>query len=65
MKTVIQSELPRDLVAEARVFVEEGGAGNFDELLAEALRRYLESHTSKLTEHFVREDVEWGLKGHD
>ena len=43
MKTAIQAELPEQLVAEARAFVEQGWVGDFDELLAEALRRYLES----------------------
>jgi Arc/MetJ-type ribon-helix-helix transcriptional regulator len=65
MKTAIHVELPQELVSEARVFVSEGWAGDFDEVLADALRRYLESHSSRLAENFVREDVEWGLKGHD
>jgi hypothetical protein len=34
MKTAIQAELPEQLVAEARVFVDQGWVGNFDELLA-------------------------------
>lgn len=63
MKTAIQAELPEELVAEARAFVEQGLVGNFDELLAEALRRYLESHSTRLTESFIREDVAWGLRG--
>jgi hypothetical protein len=45
--------------------VEQGWVGDFDELLAEALRRYLESRSSDLTEKFLREDVEWGLHGRD
>jgi hypothetical protein len=40
MKTAIQAELPEQLVADARAFVEQGWVGNFDELLADALRRY-------------------------
>ncbi len=48
MKTVIQAELPQELVSQARTFVEEGWVGDFNELLAEALRRYLESHSSRL-----------------
>ena len=60
MKTVIQAELPQELVSQARTFVEEGWVGDFNELLAEALRRYLESHSSRLAESFIREDVSWG-----
>jgi hypothetical protein len=65
MKTTIQAELPPELVIRAKAFVDEGWVGGFDELLAEALRRYLESHASDLTEAYMREDVEWGLHGRD
>jgi hypothetical protein len=50
MKTAIQTELPQELVLQARAFVEQGWAGDLDELLAEALRRFLESHSSPLAE---------------
>jgi len=65
MKTAIQAELPEQLVADARAFVEQGWVGNFDELLADALRRYLESHSSGLAESFIEEDVAWGLRGRE
>ena len=64
-KTRIEAELPAALAAQARAFVAEGCASNLDELLSEALRRFLESHTSELTEAFMKEDVEWGLHGDD
>jgi hypothetical protein len=65
MKTSVQAELPQELVAEARAFIEEGWASDFDTLLADSLRRYLESHSARLTEVFVRRDVNWGLHGRD
>lgn len=65
MKTAIQAELPQELAIQARAFVEQGWAGDFNELLAEALRRYLESHSSRLAESFIREDVSWGLHGRE
>lgn len=65
VKTTIRAELPSELVNRAQAFVGEGWMGDFDELLAESLRRYLESHASELTETFLREDVEWGLHGGD
>jgi hypothetical protein len=64
-KTVIQAELPPELATRARSFVEEGWASDFNELLAEALRRFLESHSSQLTESFVINDLQWGLHGND
>ena len=39
MTTGIQAELPPELLAQARAFVEEGWATDVNELLAEALRR--------------------------
>jgi|GEM_PF-5613940 len=35
------------------------------ELLADALRLFLESYSSQLTEAFVMDDLQWGLHGHD
>jgi hypothetical protein len=64
-KTAVQAELPQELVTQARLFVANGWVGDFDELLAEALRRFLESHATGLTEEFVMEDVKWGLHGSD
>jgi hypothetical protein len=63
MSTAIQAELPPELLAQAQAFVEEGWATDVNELLAEALRRYLESHSSQLSETFIRDDVQWGLNG--
>ena len=63
MKTAIQAELPEELVKEARAFVEQGSVSDFNELLGEALRRYLESHSTRLAESFIREEVAWGLRG--
>lgn len=65
MKTTIQAELPPELVSRARLYVDAGWVNDFDDLLAEALRRYLESHSSDLTEKFLRDDVEWGLHGRE
>ena len=64
-KTLIKAELPAELAAQAREYVAEGGATDFNELLAESLRRFLESHEASLTESFAKEDVEWGLHGRD
>tara|TARA_R110002049_G_scaffold93936_1_gene231843 strand:- start:457 stop:657 length:201 start_codon:yes stop_codon:yes gene_type:complete len=64
-KTVIQAELPPELEARAHTYVQEGWATDFNELLADALRRFLESHSSRVTEAFVMDDVQWGLHGKD
>ena len=64
-KTAVQAELPQELVTQARRFVAEGWVAGFDELLAESLRRFMESHAAGLTEQFVMDDVKWGLRGSD
>lgn len=64
-RTMIQAELPPELTARARTYVEEGWAADFNELLADALRRFLESHSARVTETFVMQDVQWGLNGKD
>ena len=63
--TVIQAKLPDELTARALSFVEEGWATDFNGLLAEALRRFLESHSALLSESMVKADVQWGLHGTD
>lgn len=65
MATTIQAQLPDELTAQARAFIEEGGATDLDALLAEALRRFLESHSASLAESVVLADVHWGLHGED
>lgn len=65
MKTKTEVKLTEELLAEARNFVNDGWAESLDELLGEALRRYLDSHAPKLTEEFILQDVEWGLHGRD
>ena len=64
-RAVIQAQLPPELMARAISFVEEGWASNLDELLVESLRRFLESHSSRMTESFVMSDVQSGLTGND
>lgn len=64
-KTIIQAELPPELTARALSFVQDGWALDMNELLAEALRRFLESHSTQVTESMVMSDVKWGLYGND
>lgn len=61
--STIHAELPTKLLEEAELYVADGGATNLSELVAEALRRYLDSHSAVVSEQFIMEDVEWGLHG--
>jgi len=65
MTTTIQTQIPDQLWQQAQFMVQQGWVANMDELIAESMRRYLESHADALNEQFLREDLEWGLHGTD
>ena len=63
--TTIQAQLPARLVSEMQTLVRDGWYRDVDDLLTDALRRYLDARRPELMERFVRQDVEWGLRGED
>ena len=65
MSSSIHAEIPDQLRQQAQTLVQQGWASNVEEVVNEALRRYLESHQGVLTESFIQDDVEWGLHGED
>jgi len=62
MKAVC-TELPDQLYQEVKSLVDKGWFRNEEDIILEALRRFLDSHKIELMEKFIREDVEWGLRG--
>lgn len=65
MSTLIKTEIPDQLWQQAQNMVEQGWIDNMDALIAEAMRRYIESHQQTINERFIREDIDWGLYGKD
>lgn len=61
----LHAELPDKLYEQVKTLVEGGWFSNETDVVNEALRRFLESHKPELMEHFLKEDVEWGLHGKD
>ena len=61
----IQTEVPEQLYKRAKTLVQEGWFRDEKDIFSEAIRRFLETHQSELMEKFVRDDVEWGLRGND
>lgn len=59
----IQTDVPVRLLGEMQMLVETGWFRDLDELMSDALRRFVESHRAELMERFILEDVEWGLHG--
>jgi hypothetical protein len=65
MSTLIKTEIPDQLWQQAQNMVEQGWIDNMDTLIAEAMRRYIESHQQTIRDRFIREDIDWGLHGKD
>lgn len=63
MNDTIQLTLPPRLQQQIRTLVAEGWFRDESDLLFEALRRFLYVHRPDLMERFIRDDVEWGLRG--
>jgi Arc/MetJ-type ribon-helix-helix transcriptional regulator len=61
--TTVQTEIPIGLLTQAQQLVETGWFRSLDEVILDALRRYLEAHRVELMEEFIQQDVEWGLHG--
>lgn len=61
----IQAEIPDQLWQQAQKLVQHGWANSMQEMLHEALRRYVESHQEVLAESFIQDDVAWGFHGKD
>ncbi|MEI6146480.1 MAG: CopG family transcriptional regulator [Methylococcales bacterium] len=65
MNNTLNTEIPNQLWQQAQALVQQGWASNLQEVVNEALRRYLESHQDVLTESYIQDDVKWGLHGED
>ncbi len=59
----IRTELPDKVYEGVKSLVDKGWFKNEDDIILEALRRFLDTHQVELMEKFIREDVEWGLHG--
>ena len=62
---VFETSVPPRLFDQLEKLVDDGWFGSIDEIVREALRRYLITHRPELMERQIRDDVEWGLRGRD
>jgi Arc/MetJ-type ribon-helix-helix transcriptional regulator len=62
MKTVV-ARISERLDRQIDALVEQGWFESRDKVLQEAIRRFLDAHRPELMEHFIRQDIEWGLRG--
>ena len=63
--TTVRAELPIRLVAQMESLIDDGWFQNINDLIVDALRRFLETHRPELMEGYIWQDVEWGLRGKD
>jgi Arc/MetJ-type ribon-helix-helix transcriptional regulator len=61
----VQTNVPTRLLAEVQSLVDAGWFGSLDEVMLDALRRFLDAHREDVMQELLREDVEWGLRGKD
>lgn len=61
----LESEVPQRLLGEMQALVAAGWFRSVDEIVVDALRRFVESHRGELMDELIQEDVEWGLRGVD
>ena len=62
MKTV-EAKISEGLDRRIDALVEQGWFRSRDKVLQEALRRFLDAHRPEMMEGFIRDDIEWGLRG--
>jgi Arc/MetJ-type ribon-helix-helix transcriptional regulator len=63
--TTVQATLPTRLLARVQSLIADGWFQDMDELIADALRRLLDTHRPELMERYILQDVEWGLHGEE
>jgi Arc/MetJ-type ribon-helix-helix transcriptional regulator len=61
--SVVQAKISEQLDRQIDALVEQGWFPSREQVLQEAIRRFLEAHRPEVMEQFIREDVEWGLRG--
>ena len=59
----INLPLPPRIKEQVEDQIRQGWFSDLNSLILEALRRYLETHSGELSERWIDQDVEWGLRG--
>jgi Arc/MetJ-type ribon-helix-helix transcriptional regulator len=61
MKT-IRAKIPNKLHQQMEELVEKGWFRSQEDIIDEAIRRFLVANKPALLEKFIRDDVQWGLR---
>jgi Arc/MetJ-type ribon-helix-helix transcriptional regulator len=65
MADTIHMTLPPRVQEQIRALIAAGWFRDENDVVSEALRRFLDTHRPDVLEQYIREDVEWGLHGRD
>lgn len=61
----LKVELPEQLHERLRELVAQGWFSSETDIVQDAVRRFLEARAPEMMSRFIKEDVEWGLRGSD
>jgi Arc/MetJ-type ribon-helix-helix transcriptional regulator len=61
--TTVRAQVPAGLLLQIESLVKDGWFEDVNDVIVDALRRYLEARRPELMESFIWQDVEWGLHG--
>jgi len=62
MKT-IRAKIPDQIYRQMEILVKQGWFRSPEDVIDQALRRFLAAHRPELLEKTIRDDVQWGLHG--
>ena len=62
MKT-IRVKIPDRIHRQIEVLVKEGWFLSQEEIINQAIRKFVEANRPEMLEKYFRDDVEWGLRG--
>ena len=61
----LETRVPAQLRKEMQMLVTKGWYADENDVVLDALRRFLATHRADLLERQIREDIEWGLHGQE
>lgn len=61
--TTVHAQVPAGLLLQVESLIEDGWFEDVNDVIVDALRRYLEARRPELMESYIWQDVEWGLHG--